>query len=50
MMFEQQDEMNHVLKRVDESQEQNSAAYYDPDFPLEENLVKDMASWVHSHK
>ncbi|HAD97216.1 MAG TPA: alpha/beta hydrolase [Cryomorphaceae bacterium] len=43
-------EMNHVLKRVDESQEQNSAAYYDPDFPLEENLVKDMASWVHSHK
>lgn len=38
--------MNHVLKVVDESQEQNMAAYYDPDFPLSTSLINDIEKFV----
>ncbi len=38
--------MNHVLKKVDESREQNIAAYRDPDFPLEKDLASDIAEWI----
>ncbi len=43
-------EMNHVLKRVDGSQEQNMASYSDPDFPLVKALPEDIAEWVKSVK
>lgn len=39
-------DMNHVLKVVDDSQEQNMAAYSDPDFPLEPQLIRDIAAFV----
>lgn len=38
--------MNHVLKKVDNSREQNIAAYTDADFPLVDSLALDMASWI----
>ena len=41
--------MNHVLKQVDESQQQNLAAYSDPDFPLPKTLANDLAAWINSH-
>lgn len=41
--------MNHVLKTVDESREQNMGAYSDPDFPLARNLATDIASWIKIH-
>ncbi len=40
--------MNHVLKQVDDTKEQNIASYGDPDFPLEKNLAGDIANWVKS--
>ncbi|WP_417607946.1 alpha/beta hydrolase [Owenweeksia hongkongensis] len=41
--------MNHVLKMVDESEEQNRAAYTDPDFPLPKELVNKITNWVKSN-
>jgi len=38
--------MNHVLKMVDESEEQNKAAYTDPDFPLPKELALEIANWI----
>lgn len=38
--------MNHVLKKVDNSREQNIGAYGDPDFPLANDLAKDIAEWI----
>ncbi len=38
--------MNHVLKQVNDSREQNIASYGDPDFPLAKNLANDIANWV----
>ena len=38
--------MNHVLKQVDDTQEQNIASYGDADFPLDKNMVKDIANWI----
>ncbi|MEQ9262121.1 MAG: alpha/beta fold hydrolase [Owenweeksia sp.] len=43
-------EMNHVLKRVDESEAQNTASYYDADFPLTKSLPRDIADWVKDRK
>lgn len=42
-------EMNHVLKKVDESREQNLAAYADEDFPFPPTLIDDLAKWVNEH-
>lgn len=41
--------MNHVLKMVDESEEQNRAAYTDPDFPLPKELAIKIANWIKSN-
>ena len=41
--------MNHVLKMVDESEEQNRAAYTDPDFPLPKELAMKIANWIKSN-
>lgn len=41
-------DMNHVLKQVDESDAQNYAAYTDPDFPLAKNLATDLANWINN--
>lgn len=41
--------MNHVLKQVDESQEQNRAAYVDPDFPLPSEFIIELANWIKSN-
>lgn len=41
--------MNHVLKKVDESEAQNKAAYTDPDFPLPKELAPEIANWIKSN-
>ncbi len=38
--------MNHVLKQVGETREENIASYGDPDFPLDANMARDIANWV----
>jgi pimeloyl-ACP methyl ester carboxylesterase len=38
--------MNHVLKVVDDSREQNLAAYTDPDFQFPKTLVEDLSDWI----
>ncbi len=41
--------MNHVLKDVNDTEEQNLASYTDPDFPLTQALAHDIASWIISN-
>lgn len=40
------DNMNHVLKEVGESQEENLAAYTDEDFRFPKDLVAKLSSWI----
>lgn len=40
--------MNHVLKQVGETKEENIASYGDEDFPLASQLPQDIANWVKS--
>lgn len=41
--------MNHVLKQVDDSREQNIASYGDPDFPLAPDLASDIAGFINNN-
>ena len=40
------EKMNHVLKQVGESQEENLAAYSDEDFPFADGLVNKLSNWI----
>lgn len=39
-------EMNHVLKNVGESRDENLAAYTDPDFPFPATLISELSLWI----